>query len=563
MSITTYAPDASRVVHKTSVDFIKRPVQEIIHLVQYDRSLPIIAVSLNQNGDEITLDESAIVMIRWGKKDHTYVYNTALGCDVAKHVVYFEVTDQMVLYEGLLNPTVEITVANKSANSASIPVLIERNPIQEDDVESEPSTNLLEQVIDAASSASTSATAAKTSETNAANSATEAKTYYDNIQNVLALTNGGFSVSGALSTITLLGDYSLCTSIDMLKKKWPFNILYIDTKCDSYKSDGTKLGYNDSYLVMPNCWYWADIANHAWYISNYKVNNLYQKVYPGEFKELLLAVYKATSIDSMLHSLAGYIPATNINQSTIISQLPYYKIDNKGTLRRSEYQDYRIRGLYNILSTIYLGTMNSQYIYIGIVRYSWTGSYTTDITDTDSQKTGVTEMTTSIGYLPSGNVNTGEITGTSSTTSLENGKRPFKILGVENPYGLLWENLYGLVHNSGALLSYTGNSDSLTASDLIPSSSNIIYETTGVTLPTSNGNQAEQSSVNLFNVPISIGGSTSTYTGDHYSYSDGYRILFVGGGWGGGAADGLFYLYAGYGWGYVSVSFCVRLTFER
>lgn len=375
-------------------------------------------------------------------------------------------------------------------------------------------------------------------------------------------TLGGIEIKAKASTGTLIGDYA-GLSKEELMTKYPFNKLYIED-VDSFNSDGTATNVKDSYLVMPNCWrydeYSADGTEIHW-IANYKVNDSFYKAYDGDFTELLLGVYKASlkEGDSLLHSVSGVVPKTSFNQSEENNAMPYYKT-GKG-MRRAEYQDYRVRGLYNILAIIYLGTRDSQSVYRGICDYAWnTGTYT-DILDTDSQKTGVTEQSTSTGYMSHGVVS-GEITGTSTTASLDVGKRPFKLLGVENPYGAFWENLYGLVHKNEEVYAYKG-SDPIPTDKLAPSDSNTIYTDLNIKMPTDAGNQGAQQNANGFNVPLNLDGNGSTYNGDYYWYSNGWNIALVGGYWYDGSHDGLFYLLVNSGFGYYAANVGFRLSFER
>ena len=95
MGLQLYEPTG--ISHPTSVDFSKRSINQPVHLVQYDKSLPILAVSLYNNGQLYPLPDDAIASIRLGKPDKTFVYNRALGCNSNRTVVYFEVTQQMTL----------------------------------------------------------------------------------------------------------------------------------------------------------------------------------------------------------------------------------------------------------------------------------------------------------------------------------------------------------------------------------------------------------------------------------------------------------------------------------
>ena len=134
MGVSNYTPTG--ISHATSVDFSKRSVNQPVHIVQYDRSLPILAVSLYNNGQLYRLSESMDVSIRLGKPDRTFVYNKALGCDSTRTIVYFEITQQMSVFDGEYYPVIEIKDGEKIANSSTIYLVVDRNPVQHDYIES-------------------------------------------------------------------------------------------------------------------------------------------------------------------------------------------------------------------------------------------------------------------------------------------------------------------------------------------------------------------------------------------------------------------------------------------
>lgn len=186
-----YTPDSNRVVHYTYADMTARQIVRPVHLVQYDQGLPIIAVKLYNDGLEYTIPTGATVNIRCGKVDSNFVYNPALGWDSAKHTVYFEVTKQMTVLAGEINPIVEIELNNKIVSSGAIAVQIDFNPVQEQSIRS--TTEYLtakqyaEQAVDAAAKAASSASQASgyASTANlrangAANSASAASTSAEN-----------------------------------------------------------------------------------------------------------------------------------------------------------------------------------------------------------------------------------------------------------------------------------------------------------------------------------------------------------------------------------------------
>ena len=134
MGVSNYTPTG--ISHATSVDFSKRSVNQPVHIVQYDNSLPILAVSLYNNGQLYRLGETMEVSIRLGKPDRTFVYNKALGCDSTRTIVYFEITQQMSLFDGEYYPVIEIMDGDKIANSSTIYLVVDRNPVQHDYIES-------------------------------------------------------------------------------------------------------------------------------------------------------------------------------------------------------------------------------------------------------------------------------------------------------------------------------------------------------------------------------------------------------------------------------------------
>ncbi len=384
----------------------------------------------------------------------------------------------------------------------------------------------------------------------------------ESINNLISRVNGGIEFSGEASEGTLIGDFEGLTK-EQLMRHWPFSALYIED-VDSYKEDGTALNVKDSYLVMPNMWRKAVHSNDGsstFLIANYQVDETYTLAYPSnDFKELCLGVYFASlGSDGKLHSVSGATPKTSINQATLIADMPYYK-RGEG-VRRAEYMDYRVMALYQVLSIIYMGTRNSQSVFRGICGYSYSSGSLSDVTDEPSRLTGVTELATSVGYMPH-KVVSGEITGTSFTESLVSGKRPFKLLGVENPYGLLWQNMYGLVFNNGETYAYTGVGTP-SASELVPGSTGHCYSDIGVQAVTANGWQKAFTDASGYPVPISVGASGSSSVGDYSWYATEWRISFLGGYFSDGSRDGLFDLYRDYAWGSAPSPFGARLSFER
>ena len=44
-----YIPAASKILHKTGVDFASRALPKVLHIVQYDNKLPVLEVQLFAN----------------------------------------------------------------------------------------------------------------------------------------------------------------------------------------------------------------------------------------------------------------------------------------------------------------------------------------------------------------------------------------------------------------------------------------------------------------------------------------------------------------------------------
>lgn len=169
--MNVFTPGLDRMIHSTSADFNKRTLPRPVHIVQYDDGIPILAVTLYLDGNQYTIPANAEMNIRFGKKDGTFVYNPALGCSSDRHIVYFEITQQMTVFQGRFTPIVEVVIGGDVAGSGCLDIEIDRNPIQEGDIES--STEFIT-IQEYASRAETAANNAGNSASAAAISAEEA-----------------------------------------------------------------------------------------------------------------------------------------------------------------------------------------------------------------------------------------------------------------------------------------------------------------------------------------------------------------------------------------------------
>lgn len=368
----------------------------------------------------------------------------------------------------------------------------------------------------------------------------------------ISTVHGSITFPGADPKGTLGDDYTGLTPAQLMTK-YPFNRLHTQSFV-GYDSSHAALAGEDRFLVMPNFYKKVTTGSDGSLkidISNVQIDSGYARCYDVTgVRQLCLGVYKGTTVSSYLRSQAGDYPTVIVSQASLINMMPYYKT-GANAYRRAEYEDYRIRGAYNLLAASYLGSRSTQSVYRGVCDYSWsTGSVSDNVGE--SGKSGVTDS------LGTGVVS-GEITSYNGT-DLASGKRPFKLLGVENPWGLVWENIYGAVHNSGLVYTYQG-SDELTASQLTPGDGNTVYVNSGIQMPTGTQWQTTVAEKNGFLFPTGIGGNDNTYNGDFYWYGNGWRILSSGGHLFDGSYDGAFALAGDDAWGTLTAYLGARLSF--
>jgi len=177
--MNTYTPSSDRIIHYTYADFTGRLIPRPVHVVQYDSSLPILAVTLYNDGQPYSISETTEANIRWHKADGNTVYNPALGCNAERGVIYFEITKQMTGAPGTTEPVVELFGSPTDvACSGSFPVIIDKNPVSDKDFESSSEFRaLIDYVIqatEAAENAEESEQAALEAEGRAASSASAA-----------------------------------------------------------------------------------------------------------------------------------------------------------------------------------------------------------------------------------------------------------------------------------------------------------------------------------------------------------------------------------------------------
>ncbi len=177
--VAAYTPPDTAIVHAAEASLTAGPRPCVVHLVQYDRTMPVLAVRLTENNAPYAVPAGAAVNFRAAKPDGTFVYNPALGVSADRGTAYLAVTQQTAAAAGTLRAVVEIVLNGAVAATAHINAEIEPNPVPQDAIESSDEYktiyDLLQETQAAADAAKASETAARASETAAKNSQTAAK----------------------------------------------------------------------------------------------------------------------------------------------------------------------------------------------------------------------------------------------------------------------------------------------------------------------------------------------------------------------------------------------------
>ena len=129
-------PETAVVYPTTAWMGTERGIAAPVPLVQYDDTLPILAVALRLNGQAFTVPEGAAVNIRMAKGDGTYVYDPALGISEDRQTAYIAVTYQMTVVAGDYCPILELVVGGNVAGTSRLPLHIATNPVPEDAIAS-------------------------------------------------------------------------------------------------------------------------------------------------------------------------------------------------------------------------------------------------------------------------------------------------------------------------------------------------------------------------------------------------------------------------------------------
>lgn len=155
--VTIYSPPSAAQVKNCTADFDLRRAPVPINLVQFDKTIPILAVALYKGGTAYKLPEDAEANVRMGKRNNLYIYNPVLGCNEGRTLLYVAVTPQMTTQDGVFYPILEVLADGGVAGTSPLQLVIQRNPVQEGDLEDTSETQTL---ADLASQAAASANAA-------------------------------------------------------------------------------------------------------------------------------------------------------------------------------------------------------------------------------------------------------------------------------------------------------------------------------------------------------------------------------------------------------------------
>ena len=155
--VMIYSPPSAAQIKNCTADFDLRRAPVPINLVQFDKTIPILAVALYKGGTAYKLPEDAEANVRMGKRNNLYVYNPVLGCNEGRTLVYVAVTPQMTTQDGVFYPILEVLADGGVAGTSPLQLVIQRNPVQEGDLEDTSETQTL---ADLASQAAASANAA-------------------------------------------------------------------------------------------------------------------------------------------------------------------------------------------------------------------------------------------------------------------------------------------------------------------------------------------------------------------------------------------------------------------
>lgn len=172
----TFAPGATNIIQTVTVSMDKRTVAPpVVHLVQYDQTLPIVAVKGTYQGLPYTFPANAAINIRLGKPDGKHVYVGTAGISGDRQTVYVAITPQMTAAFGRARGVIEIVLSGGIAGSAAIDFDIDRNPVSMEAYESSDEFKAIVEYVEQAEKAAADAKASKDAAASSATSASQSQ----------------------------------------------------------------------------------------------------------------------------------------------------------------------------------------------------------------------------------------------------------------------------------------------------------------------------------------------------------------------------------------------------
>lgn len=145
---SNYTPTSDDFLIDIDVDFVTRPITPVIHLVQYDYILPVLAFHLYSNRNGRPLPSGCVASIRINNGNGTVYYKNADGVSNDRMTVYFKITSDLCVSPGFKPGVIELSNAQGLINSSPFSVEVEQNPVSNDIVEEDESYISLATLLD-------------------------------------------------------------------------------------------------------------------------------------------------------------------------------------------------------------------------------------------------------------------------------------------------------------------------------------------------------------------------------------------------------------------------------
>ena len=139
----------TRLIQKATASVSSLSAAGRLEVMQYDDTLPLVAVTLTNRGIHWAPPAGATLRVRMGKPDGKGVLNDALGTD-ENGAVYFAFTRQMTAADGMGELSIQVETDEGVKSSAILPVTIRRSPVSDDKIESGDEYQSLAQILDEA-----------------------------------------------------------------------------------------------------------------------------------------------------------------------------------------------------------------------------------------------------------------------------------------------------------------------------------------------------------------------------------------------------------------------------